>query len=135
MEPEAPPLQSIIRKVLFADAALEFIIGVALLGFVGSPDRWMDVDRGVTLVAAGVFLVAAIAVLVMALMPRTSRAAVQYLAFGNLTGGIAIWLFTILNWDRFLPEGHWFIGATADAFVLIGLLEFVALWRTQPLRG
>ena len=134
MDLETPPVQGIIRRVLFADAALEAIIGVALLGFIGSPHRWMDVDRSVTLIAAGVFFVAAAAVLVLALLSGTKRSAVQYLAFGNVVGGLAIWMFTILNWDRFFDEGHWFLGATADAFVLIGVLEFVALWRTQPSR-
>ncbi|MGE0598396.1 MAG: hypothetical protein AB7J35_01050 [Dehalococcoidia bacterium] len=127
----ATHLHSIVRRILMADAALEAIVGVALLGLVGSPHRWMDIDRSVTLIAAGVFFVAAVGVLAIALLPGTTRATVQYLAFGNVAGGLAIWLFTALNWDRFLSEGHWFIGATADAFLLIGLLEFVALWRTQ----
>ena len=127
----SPHLQAIVQRILFADAALEAIVCVALLGIVGNPHRWLDVDRSVTLIAAGVFFVAAIGVLLLALLPSTTRATVQYLAFGNVAGGLAVWLFTALNWDRFLSEGHWFLGATADAFVLIGLLEFVALWRTQ----
>lgn len=61
----------------------------------------MDVQRSVTLIAAG-------AVLLMALLPRTSREAVEYLAFANLVGGMVIWLFAVLNWDLFPAEGHWF---------------------------
>lgn len=125
-------LHGVVQWALLANAAVALVVGLALVGLIGHPHRWLDVDRIGTLIAAGVFVVMAGGVLALALYPYTSRSTVQYLAFGNVTGGLAVWAMAVAEWDRFTPAGQWFVGATADAFVLVGLLEFVALWLTRP---
>ena len=125
-------LHGVVQWGLLANAAVALVVGVGLLGLIGHPHRWLDVDRIGTTLAAGVFVAVAVGVLGLALYPYTSRSSVQYLAFGNIAGGLAVWAMAIVEWDRFTPAGQWFVGATADAFVLLGLLEFVALWLTRP---
>lgn len=132
MERTLTPLASIVRRVLFADAAVEGVVGLVLLGLVGRPHVWLDVDRRVTLIAAAVFFVATAAIAVAAVVPGTPRAFVRQVAFANVAGGVAIWGLALLDWDRFRPEGQWLIGATADAFIVVGALELIALRRTNP---
>ena len=131
MERPKETLGPILRRVLAADAVLEAVIGVVLLGLVGKPHVWLDVDRGVTLIAAGVFLGAAIAVAVAAALPRTSAGFVRQLAFANVAGGLTLWAVLALQWDDFRTEGRWLVAAAADAFVLIGLVEVFALRRDE----
>ena len=127
-------LSALTRKILWADAAVELVVAFVLTGAVGRVHWWLNVERPVTFVAAAVFIAAAIAVGWMAWSEKTSPAAVRYLAFANIAGGAALWLGTILNWDRFESEGAWLIAAVADAFVVLGLLELFAL-RQETNRG
>lgn len=120
-------LSPLIRKVLWADAAVELIVAIVLTGAVGRVHWWLNVERPVTLTAAAVFLAAGVAVGWLAWSASTSPALVRYLAFANIAGGAALWLGAMLNWDRFESEGAWLIAAVADAFVVIGLLELFAL--------
>lgn len=120
-------LTPLLRKVLWADAAVELGIALMLTGMLGRVHWWLNVDQPVTLIAAGVFAVAAVAVAWMAWYPKTSPEWVRYVAFANIAGGAALWLGAMLNWDRFESEGAWLIAAVADAFVVLGLLELFAL--------
>ena len=122
-------LSPLIRKILWADAAVETVVALVLTGVLGRVHWWLNVERPVTLIAAAIFLTAAIAVGFAARYPKTSPEFVRYLAFANIAGGAALWLGAMLNWDRFEPEGAWLIAATADAFVVLGLLELFGLRR------
>jgi hypothetical protein len=117
----------LVRQLLIVDAAIEAVLGIILLGVVGRPHFWLNVDRAVTIWAGVVFLLAAVIIAVAAGSRRTSAEFVQYLAFANVVGGLAIWVGTVLRWDRFEDEGLWLIAASADAFILIGVLELIAL--------
>jgi|GEM_PF-2524957 len=122
-------ISPLTRKLLWADAAIEAVIAAVLLGVVGRPHWWLNVDRTVTLTGAAVFAVAAVAIGLAAWNRRTSAEFVQYLAFANIVGGLAVWAIAILRWDRFEDEGRSLVGAGADAFILIGIMELVALRR------
>lgn len=124
----APPrMTPLVRKLLWADAGVEAVVAFVLVGIVGRPHWWLNVEREVTLAGAVVFAVAAVAIAVAAWHRRTSAQFVEYVAFGNVVGGLAVWLGAILRWDQFEPEGRWLIAAAADAFLVLGALELVAL--------
>ena len=122
-----PRMTPLVRKLLWADAAVEAAIALVLLGIVGRPHWWLNVEREVTVLGAAVFAVAAIAIAVAAWHRRTSAQFVEYLAFANIAGGVAVWIAAIARWSDFEPEGRWLIAAGADAFLLLGVLELVAL--------
>lgn len=121
----------IVRKVLWADAVLELILGFILLGLAGDPAGWLGTGTTVTFVAALVFVAAAVGVGVLAWLPSTSPETVRYLAFANIAGGVAVWGMTLLRWNDLTVEGRTLTGAAADAFILVGVLELVALARTR----
>lgn len=120
-------LTPLLRKVLWADAAVELVVAILLTGVAGRVHWWLNVERPVTLIAAAIFAAAAAAVAWLAWSPKTPSAWVRYLAFANIAGGAALWLGAMLNWDRFESEGAWLIAAVADAFIVLGLLELFAL--------
>ena len=122
-------LTPLLRRILWADAAVELALAIVLTGVVGRVHWWLNVERPVTVIAAAVFGAAAALVALMAWSRRTSPELVQYVAFANVVGGLAVWLGTVLNWDRFEPEGLWLIAAAANAFIILGALELIALRR------
>lgn len=124
-------LSPVLRRLLFLDAIFEAVVGLALLGLVGSPHEWLDVSRAVALVASAVFFLAFAALVVAAIWTRTNGSFVRLLAFGNVAGGAVLWVFALASWESFQPEGRWLISATADMFILIGILEFIGL-RGSP---
>ena len=127
-------LSKLTRQVVWADAALELVIAVVLTGVAWRVHAWLDVGRPVALIAAVVFAIAAVAVAWLAWSPKTKPELVRYPAFGNIAGGAAVWAVALSHWDSFQPEGRWLVSAAADAFILIGVLELLALWR-QPREG
>ena len=120
-------ISPLLRKILWADAAVELLVAIILTGAIGRVHWWLDVDRPVTLIAAVGFALTAIAIAWLARSPKTSPELVGYLAFANISGGAALWLGAMLNWGRFEGEGTWLIAAVADAFIVLGLLEVFAL--------
>ena len=52
------------------------------------------------------------------------------LAAGNIFAGIAGWLVFAAFKDELDPGGRWLLTAAADTFIVIGLLEILALRRT-----
>jgi hypothetical protein len=120
----------IVRKLLWADAALELVIAVALVGILGDPAEWLDVSPAAVWVAAGVFLVAAAAVAGLAAWRSTTRGLVQQLAVANVLGGMAVWAVALAFWGRFEVEGRTLVALAADGFILVGILEWLALRRT-----
>jgi len=119
----------ILRPILWVDAAVELVVGVFLLGLVGSPHEWLDVSRSASVVASIVFLVAALAVGFLALRVESSLAYVRYLAYANIVGGVVVWLALLIRWGEFDSEGRWLASAVADMFILLGVLELLALRR------
>lgn len=131
---EQRQLSPVLRRLLLADAALELLIALVLTGVAGRVHWWLNVERPVTLAAAGLFAIAAAAVGWLAVSRRASYEVVQYIAFANLIGGVAVWAGLVLDWDRFEPEGLWLVAASANAFLIFGVLGAVAL-RRQGWRG
>jgi len=133
---EAPPeLQPIVRRLLWADVVAEVVIAFLLSGILGSPHEWLDVSALATYVATGVFLVGGAAIAVAAWRPSTSRDFVQQLGLANVIGGAAVWTIGLVFWGRFSVEGRTLVAAIGDTLILIGILELVALWRTNPNRN
>jgi hypothetical protein len=120
----------LVRRLLWADALIEAVIALVLAGLIGRAHWWLNVDRTVTLAGAALFAIAALVIAFAARDRRTSPEFVQYLGFANVAGGLALWVGAILRWDHFEDEGHWLIAAGADAFILIGILQLVALRKT-----
>lgn len=125
-------LSPVARRLLFADAAFEVFVALALSGALGRAHWWLNVERPVTMVAAFVFLAAALVLLGAGLNRATPQSVLRPLAFANLAAGAAIWVGAIITWSRFEPEGHWLVGAVADGFLALGLLEYLALRREAP---
>ncbi len=125
-----PGIAPVLRQILAADALVEFLVALGLCGLAGRSHEWFGVDRAVTLVASGVFLVAGFAIGFLAWFSRTRPAMVRQLAVANIAGGVVGWAALVLMWGRFEPEGRWLLSAGADAFILLGVLELFALRRT-----
>jgi hypothetical protein len=120
-------LPPVVRKLLAADAAVEAVVGLLLLGIVGRPARWLDLPEGVLLVAASVFFVAAIALAAAALSRSTSLSFVRQLAWANMAGGAVLWVWIAFSWGTFEPEGTSLAILAADSFILLGVLEWLAV--------
>lgn len=89
-----------------------------------------DTDRALAWILAGVFLAAGIGVGVLAIVNLESRELVWALAFGNIAAGLAGWL-VFTGWaGDFDTGGRWILSAAANSFILVGLLEALALRRT-----
>jgi hypothetical protein len=127
-----PALSPVARRLLFADAAFEGFVALALSGALGRAHWWLNVERPVTIIAACVFLAAAAILLGAGLSRATPQSVLRPLAFGNLAAGAAIWVGAVITWSRFEPEGRWLIGAIADGFLALGLLEYLAIRREAP---
>ena len=128
MQPKAA-LTPLMRRIVLADAAFEFVVAVSLSGLIGNAHFWLNVDQGITVIGAVVFAVVGAGLLAAALMPRTNQGFLQILAFVNIAGGLAIWLAAALKWSQFEPGGHWLVAFVADGCLGLGVLEWVALRR------
>ena len=124
-------LAPIVRKLLWADAALELAIAVALVGVLGDPAEWLDVSPAAVWIAAGVFFAAAVAVAGLALWRSTTSGVVKQLALANVIGGVAVWVVALAFWGRFEVEGRTLVALAADGFILVGILEWMALRQTE----
>ena len=115
----------ILRAVLLADAAFEFVVAVLLFAATNRVANWLDLERSVVLTVAVVFLVAGVALLALAWRPE--RQHVWSLAVVNVAFGLAGWLWLVIDWDRFSTDGRYVLGAVCDAAILIGLAEWFAV--------
>ena len=119
----------LLNRVLWADVAIEALIGLVLLATATVADRWFDVGTGVLYLLAAVFLIAAVAIVPLARAGSPSRPQVTGLAWANIVGGLAGWLVLLVRWDYFEPEGRWLLMFAADAFLALGVAELIALRR------
>lgn len=119
-----------VRTAVLLDAAFEFVVAVALVLAGGALADAFNVDRIVMWIAAGVFLAAALAIGGPVFTAHESRDFVGILAIANIVGGVALWALLGVFWGHFEPGGRWALVAVADMFILIGILEIVALRRT-----
>ena len=117
------------RRILLVDAAFETVVAVLLSGLVGRAHWWLNVERPVTLIGAGVFAVAAVVLAVAAFHPATNERFVRAIAFANLTSGLAIWIAAILKWSQFEDGGHWLVSFVADGCLVLAALQFLAIRR------
>ena len=127
--------RSVVHTTLWVDAAFELIAGATMLTLNASIADWLDVNRNLVVVAALIFIAAAIGIAAVALQPVPSRSVVSRLAALNLIGGAAVWFAVGLNWSQISPEGHWLVSAVADSFIAVAALEFLALRRSAPAAG
>ena len=125
------PASSPLHTSLWVDAAFELIAGATLLLIHGRAARWLNVDGGMVVVAALVFVAAALVLSFLALQREPARSMVRSLAALNLIGGVAIWLVVALRWGDLSAEGHWLTAAIADSFMVVAALEFLALRRSE----
>lgn len=120
---------SLLNRVLWADVAFEAIAGTVLLATATLADRWFDLQTATIYVLAAVFFVAAVAIVPLARAAEPSRQAVRGLAWANIAGGALAWVALLLWWDGFEGEGRWLLAFAADAFVVLGAAELIALRR------
>jgi hypothetical protein len=121
-----------VRAALYVDAGFELAVAVLLVVLAPVWADLFNVDQAVIWVAAAVFLLAAVGVGLIAAMEFESRELVYALAAANIAGGLVLWLMFALMRDDFDPGAQWAVAAVADAFILIGLLEILALRRAPP---
>jgi hypothetical protein len=120
-----------LRTLLAWDAALEVAIGAALIAFVAVVAPWLAIGTGVAVGVGVAFLGAAAVIAFLARNVAERRSAVQALAIGNIAAGSAGWLLLVLAWGAFDPPGRSLLGAASDAFILLGVLELMALRRER----
>lgn len=120
-----------LRRTLWFDAAIEAVVALALLILASRAAEWMAVSTTITLVAGAIFVLAAVAIAVIARQPSPHAGLVRALAIGNIVAASVAWLVVVLAWSALAAEGRWLIGAAADAFILVGLLELRALSRAR----
>ncbi|MCL4242091.1 MAG: hypothetical protein KJ048_12135 [Dehalococcoidia bacterium] len=128
---ETSPPAPILSRVLWGDVAFEAFAGAVLLATATFADRWFDLSTATLYVAAALFFVAAVAILPLARADEPSRQAVTGLASANIAGGALGWLALLLWWDRFEGEGRWLLAFAADAFIVLGAAELIALRRRR----
>ncbi|HEX6030837.1 MAG TPA: hypothetical protein VFY90_05345 [Tepidiformaceae bacterium] len=122
-----------VRSALLLDAAFE-LVGAAMMVVAGGTFAdLLNVNRIVLWIAAGVFLAAGIGIAAAVNADFESRELVWSLAVANIAGGVVLWVLLGVAWGHFEAGGRWLLGAVADMFILVGVLEIVALRRT-PVR-
>jgi hypothetical protein len=130
LDEEEPALRyPLLNRVLWADVAFEALAGAVLLATATFADRWFDLPTTTIYILAAAFFVAAVAIVPLARAEEPSRQAVAGLALANIAGGVLGWLALLLWWDRFESEGRWLLTFAADAFLVLGAAEFIALRR------
>lgn len=122
-------LTPLMRRIVFADGAFEFVVALLLSGLVGNAHFWLNVDQGITVIGAVVFAAVGAGLVAAAFLPRANQGFLQVLAFANIAGGLAIWLAAALQWSQFEPGGHWLVAFVADGCLVLGALEWLALRR------
>lgn len=120
---------SLLNRVLWADVAFEALAGAVLLATATFADRWFDLPTTTIYILAAAFFVAAVALVPMARADEPSRRGVTGLAWANIAGGVLAWLALLIWWDRFESEGRWLLAFAADAFIVLGAAELIALRR------
>ncbi len=119
----------LLNRVLWADVAFEAVAGAVLLATATFADRWFDLSTTIIYIVAAVFFVAAVAIVPLARAAEPSRKGVTGLAWANIAGGVLAWLALLIWWDRFESEGRWLLAFAADAFIVLGAAELIALRR------
>lgn len=125
------PLSRDTRRVLWADAAVELVVAVALVGLTTSIDTWFGIEAPIARAGGAIFVAAAAALAIMAIAERTPATLVRIVAWTNIAGGAIAWLALLGSWSSVSPEGRWLAAAVADAFILLGVLELVVLRRSR----
>ncbi|MCC6387918.1 MAG: hypothetical protein IT302_11110 [Dehalococcoidia bacterium] len=114
---------------MWLDAACEVAGAVVIVVLAGAIEGSTGIAREVAYLSAGVFLVAAVTVAVMAHGGRRSSAGL--LAGANMVGGVVLWVAVAARWGDLEPGARWVLAAMGDSFILIGALEALALWFTR----
>ncbi|MFN8507964.1 MAG: hypothetical protein U0547_10415 [Dehalococcoidia bacterium] len=114
---------------MWLDAACELAGAVVIVLLAGAIEGSTGLARELAYVSAGVFLVAAVVVGVMARGGRRSSA--RLLAGGNIAGGVVLWVAVAARWGDLEPGARWVLAAMGDSFILIGALEWLALRLTR----
>ncbi len=114
---------------MWLDAACELAGAIVLVVLAGAIEGSTGIAREVAFIAAGVFLVAAVVVAVMARGGRRSSA--KLLAGANIAGGLVLWVAVALRWGELEAGARWVLAAMGDSFILIGALEALALRLTR----
>ena len=113
------------------DAAFELAVGLALVLLRADFAVWWDIPEAAVVVIGVVFLAAFVGLAVLIFVP-IEPVVLRALAFGNIGAGIAGWLLFAVFFGRFEPEGRWTLAAIADAFVLVGIAEWLVSSRSEP---
>lgn len=122
-----------VHLALLVDAAFELGVALALV-FAGKRlADLLNLDSGWVWLFAAVFALAAATIAVI-VVTGYSRELVWSLAAANIAGGLVLWLMFLFVRGQLDPGGRWMLAAVADSFLLVGLLEVLALWRT-PVRS
>lgn len=129
LENETGGQAPLLNRVLWADVSVEAAIGAVLLATATFADRWFDLASATIYVLAAVFFMAAVTIVPLARAEQPSARAVTSLAWANIAGGAAGWLVLLLRWDHFEAEGRWLLMFAADAFLVLGVAELIALRR------
>lgn len=118
-----------IRMSLLIDAAGE-LAGAVILAVAGAQlaDAF-SLDRAYIWLASGIFLAATVGIAGLVAVRVESRELVLGLAGSNIAAGLAGWIALILMWSAIDPGGRWVLAAAADSFILVGILELLALRR------
>ena len=116
-----------LAAILWADAALELVGAAALLLWRDELRAWLGLGAA-TLPLAALFVVGAPAVALL-IVTGSRRELVRALALGNLGAGLAGWAFFLVTWSSLEAEGRWIGPAASDTFLVLGVLELLALRR------
>lgn len=119
----------LLNRVLWGDVAFEAVAGAVLLSTATFADRWFDLSTATLYVLAALFFVAAVGIVPLARADEPSGKAVTGLAWANIAGGVLGWLALLLRWDHFEGEGRWLLAFAADAALVLGAAELIALRR------
>ena len=116
-----------LRTALVLDAAFEFVAGAALLVFATTLGGWLHIGTLASAVAGVVFLVAGAFIASLLRTSRANSSVVRALALANTVGGCAGWIVAIAAWSSLDPAGRGVLGTASDLFLVIGVLELLAL--------
>ena len=118
-------MRASVRTTLILDSAFEFVAGAALIVFAGTFGDWLAIGATACMVLGVVFLAAGVAIAGLARSPDPGT--VRALAYANIAGGAGLWVAFFAAWSALAPGGRFVLGAAADAFILIGILELLAI--------
>lgn len=114
-----------VRTALVADCAFEFIAGGLLLVFAAILGDWLAVGSVACVITGVVFVLAGFAI--AGLLRAPDPGLVRWLAYANIAGGAVLWFLFFAAWPSLQPAGRAVLGMAGDAFILIGVLELLAL--------